>query len=70
MKTETTVPPGLEAKLLAAAITLNTAQYEREEIDRSTWHQTQMVLWNVAANLRIASEVMRLVAPSISERAS
>jgi hypothetical protein len=66
MTPETTVPHGLEAKLLAAAITLNTAQYERDEIDRSTWHQTQMALWNVAARLRIAREVMQLCAPSVS----
>ena len=55
----------LNARLLAAAIAFNTEQYERQEITRSTWHQTQMVLWNVAAKLHLASEVLKLVAPSL-----
>jgi hypothetical protein len=59
------VPQGLDARLLAAAITFNCEQYERNEIDRSTWHQTQQVLWNIAVKLRIASEVLRLCAPSV-----
>ena len=54
------------ARVLAVALIFNGERLDRQEIDRSEWHAEQMRLWNLAAAARVASEVFRLVAPSLA----
>lgn len=49
---------------LAAAITANCDTYIARRIDYATWDAEQMRLWKDAARLGVASQVIRLVAPT------
>lgn len=62
--------PTQTARVLAAAIIFNGERYDRQDITRAEWHHEQMRLWNLAAEARCASAVVRLVAPSLTQGAT
>ena len=50
---------------IADAINVNSNAFHMTEIDRATWDAEQNRLWELAAKLGCASEVIRIVAPSL-----
>ena len=56
------------AKTIASQICENCAAYDAGHIDRAVWSTEQNRLWTLAAEAFVASDVMRLVAPSLAPR--
>ena len=56
----------LRAEMIASLITINCERHIAGAIDRETWTAKQNNLWALAAAGLVASEVMRLVCPSLN----
>lgn len=55
----------MTARQIADAILVNCAHHEVGDLTRDEWAAEQDRLWRLAAEGCVASEVMRLVAPSL-----
>ena len=56
----------IAAAAIAAQIEANCKAHLDGEIDRAIWGAEQIRLWKLAADARMASDVIRLVAPSLN----
>lgn len=54
--------------VIAHAINMNADAFVAGQIDQATWKLNQDALWAEAARKAIASDVMRIICPSVLEK--